>query len=329
MIGGYFSGALDCLGLGRASLMKTLPKALQMAERAASSASSGQNDLFGLGSTQPKLEERIQPDLAPDWSLRERLQHEIEALGFYLSGHPIEASKELIDAVCSGRMGELVANLPPPAPPGPDGKTKWQPRAKHLFAAWVTDIRFFKGDPGKGGKGGGASYKLTLDDTVMTLSTWIDAEKWPKVAHFVKLDTLVFVLAELGMSMAREGRPAEPRLFNPEFFAPTTVMNDYAQRITLVWSRPVPEVAALKSLLTPYMVPLGVPVTVEFTGKAGSAVLELPPEWRLRADDACLTSLQQFLTADCVKVQYRRYQPPVQERRLERNSFASRGGDDE
>src|SRR3546814_15799056 len=43
------SGAMDGFGLNRPSLMKTLPKALQLAEAAAASADSGQNDLFGLG----------------------------------------------------------------------------------------------------------------------------------------------------------------------------------------------------------------------------------------------------------------------------------------
>ena len=44
-----------------------------------------------------------------------------------------------------------------------------------------------------------------------------------------------------------------------------------------------------------------------------------------------MTALQQFLTPDCVKVQYRRYTPPVQERRFSGASGGSfgGGGDDE
>ena len=321
-----FSGALDGFGLNRASLMKTLPKALQLAERAAASASSGQNELFGFGSPQPKVSEKVQADQVMDWSLGERLQHEIETLGFYLSGHPMETSKELIDQVCSGKLGELLAQLPPPAPLNKDGKPKWQPRTKHLFAAWVDDIRFFKPKE----EGGRASYKLTLSDSVGSLATWIDADKWAKYAAFVKADGLVFVLGELGRSQPREGREAEPRLFNADFLAPGTVMHEYAQRIVLHWTRrPAAEVQALKILLGNCKDALGAPVTVEYQGAQASAVLELPPEWRVKLDANSLAALQQFLPGDCVKVQYRRYQPPVQERRFAERSFAGGGGDDE
>ena len=64
-----------------------------------------------------------------DWSLGERLQHEIETLGFYLSGHPMETSKELIDQVTSGKLGELLANLPPPAPLRPPQSAQAYPAA--------------------------------------------------------------------------------------------------------------------------------------------------------------------------------------------------------
>ncbi|MGH8457263.1 MAG: DNA polymerase III subunit alpha, partial [Stenotrophobium sp.] len=104
-----FSGALDGFGLNRASLLRTLPKALAYAEKAAESASSGQDDLFGLGSATPKAGERIEADLAPDWPLREKLNHERETLGFYLSGHPIEAYADVIKQICSGRLRELIA----------------------------------------------------------------------------------------------------------------------------------------------------------------------------------------------------------------------------
>ncbi|TAJ51656.1 MAG: DNA polymerase III subunit alpha [Nevskiaceae bacterium] len=319
-----YSGALDGFGLNRASLIKTLPKALQLAERAAASASSGQNELFGLGSPQPKISERVQADQVQDWGLGERLQHEIETLGFYLSGHPMDTSRELIDQICSARLADLLANLPKPVK-GNDGKPKWQPRTKQLFAAWVTEIRFFKPKE----EGGRASYKVNLSDADRSIAVWIDADKWPKYAGFLKADSLVFVLSELGWTQPKDDRPEEQRLFNADFFAPGTVMNEYAQRISLRWlRRPAAEVQALKTLLQPYKDPLGVPVTVEYLGAGASAVLEFPPDWRLKADGQCLAALQQFLPGDCVKVQYRRYVPPVQERRFER-SFAGGGGDDE
>lgn len=315
------SGAMDGFGLNRPSLMKTLPKALQLAEAAAASADSGQNDLFGLGGGSVKAEQEVAPDLEPDWSQRERLARERDTLGFYLSGHPIEAYAEIIDQVCSGRLHELIRQHATPAPATASGKPAWQPRAKVMFAAWVADLRFFKGD----GRGG-ASYKLTLDDRSAQLATWIDADKWSEYAAFVKPDQLVFAVAEIGLSPAREGREAEPRLYSPKFLPLDEVLREHAQRLTLDWRRPAGEVLALRKRLMPLRGGQTV-VGVRYRGARAVCELELGGEWKLRLDDAAVLGLQQLLGADCVKVQCRRYQPPVPERRYA--AAAAGGYDDE
>ncbi|WP_240783535.1 DNA polymerase III subunit alpha [Stenotrophobium rhamnosiphilum] len=320
-----FSGAMDSLGLNRASLLKTLPKAIALAERATESANSGQNELFGLGSSTPKAEERIESEYVDEWSIREKLTHERETLGFYLSGHPIEAYLDVIAQICSGRMAELIAGIPPPLPPGPDGKTKWQPRSKQMFAAWVTDLRFFKGD--KDDKSGRASYKVTLNDQGSLISTWIDADKWLKYQPFVRVDQLIFVIAEFGMSVAKDGREAEPRIYNPDFLEPGALMADYATRLTMDWKRPAPDVVLLQKALTPYRSAQGAPVTVNYLNARASATLEFGQDWRIRVQDECLAALHQLLGPNCVKVQFRRYTPPASERRFER-SFSG-GSDDE
>ncbi len=328
-----FSGSFDEWGLNRASLLKTLPKALQLAERAASNASSGQNDLFGGGggSRLAEAAPRHEPERVAEWSLDEKLQHEMETLGFYLSGHPIESHKALIDQSCSGRMSEILSRLAPAAKPDAKGKTPWVPRAKHLFAAWVTDIRYFKARDGAMGKAAQDSYKVTLSEGGATLTTFIDADKWNLAKNTVKLDDVVFVQGELAMSAPREGRMSEARLYRAEFFSRAAIAADYAQRIWLVWDRPASDVAILRSLLTPFRNPEGMPVMVEIINPAARALLDWPADWKLKLTESAMVALQQFLTPDCVKVQYRRYTPPPQERRFERSSgggFGS-GGDDE
>ncbi len=313
-------GALDSLGLNRPSLLKTLPKALQLAEAAAASASSGQEDLFGLGggSAGPQLAQKVEPDFEQDWSTRQRLDKERETLGFYLSGHPIEAYQDVIGQVCSGRLRELIQQHAQPAPvvTGANGKPVWQPRSKLMFAAWVTDVRFFKGDKNGDGRAARASFKVTLDDQSAQISTWIDADVWQRFQGFVKPDSLVFVVAELGLSPAREGREAEPRLYAPEFFDLTRIFTDYAYRVSLDWTRPAPDVIALKRLLQPLRSPQGASVTVQYRSARAACVLELSGEWRLGLTEPALEALDQLLGPGCVKVQYKRYQAPVSERRF-------------
>jgi DNA polymerase-3 subunit alpha len=326
-----FSGALDSLGLNRASLHQTLPKALALAEREAASASSGQNEMFGLGSSTPLAQERIEADVVNEWPTREKLRHEQETLGFYLSGHPIESYADILAQICSGNLKELITKLAQPVPvppPNANGKKAWIPRPKAMFAAWVTDLRFFKGDKNAEGKAGRASYKITLDDKTAQISTWVDADKWLKYQAFVRTDSLIFVVAEIGLSAAKDERAPEPRLYNPEFHDPAMVLNDYASRITLEWTRPVQEVALFQKQFAAYRSEAGAPVTLNYLNGAARATLELPAQWRIKVQEESLTLLHQFLGENCVRVQFRKYTPPANERRFER-SFSGGGYDDE
>jgi DNA polymerase-3 subunit alpha len=322
-----FSGALDSLGLNRPSLLKTLPKALAFAEKAADAASSGQDDLFGLGSKTPRADARVEADIEPPWPQRELLNHERETLGFYLSGHPIESYRELISQVCSGSLRELIALHAQPQPIGSDGRPIWQHRSKVMFGAWVTDVRFFKGDRAAEGRGGRASYKITLDDQSAQLSTWIDADRWPRYQGFVKPDALVFAVAEIGLSVAREGREAEPRLYNPEFRDLSGVITEFARGLTLEWTRGAPDVPALRRAIQPHREPAGVPVVLEYLNGKMRCTLDLPAEWRIKPDETCVDALTQLLGPGGVRVSYKRFVPPMGERRFER-SFAGSFNDE-
>ena len=54
---------------------------------------------------------------------------------------------------------------------------------------------------------------------------------------------------------------------------------------------------------------------------------DLPLDWKVKLSENGMSALRTFLDEDCVRLQYRRYQPPVQERKFSK-SFAA-GSDDE
>ncbi|MGQ0619422.1 MAG: DNA polymerase III subunit alpha [Panacagrimonas sp.] len=324
------SGALDAFGLNRASLLKNLPRALAMSEAASHSASTGQNDMFGMSAAGPAREHRIEAEGVPELPERERLEFERQTLGYYLSGHPIEAYASVIDAVCSGRLRELIAMHAQAAPVSSngDGKPVWQPRVKAMFAGWVTDLRFFKGKIDGDGRGARSSYKLTLDDRGVQIASWIDVELFQRWQDLLKPDRLVFVIAEIGLSPGRDGRESEPRLYAPEFLSLDQVHAQFLARVDLSWSGPVGAVKALRKLLEPLRNASAATVTVELQTPAGRAILDFAPDWKLRLDEAAIAGLRQLAGPDCVKLDYRRYTAPVSERRGQR-SFASAPFDDE
>jgi len=78
-------GAFDCFEKSRAFVHGNVEGIMGLAQRLGADRASGTSDLFGLGGP-PKLDMR--PVKA--WTPTERLQHEFSAVGFYLSGHPLD-----------------------------------------------------------------------------------------------------------------------------------------------------------------------------------------------------------------------------------------------
>ena len=92
------AGALDGLGANRAALAADLDQALTLAEQNARSAAAGQVDLFGLDASAPVVVGPCGAEaMRPEWDEAELLRNEKEALGWYLSGHPFNASRALVD----------------------------------------------------------------------------------------------------------------------------------------------------------------------------------------------------------------------------------------
>jgi DNA polymerase-3 subunit alpha len=81
-------GALDSLGLSRAQMLGNMARVLEWAQRQQADRQQGQFSLFGNSTVGPSVDA---PSLEPvmPWSESEQLAHEKEALGFYISSHPL------------------------------------------------------------------------------------------------------------------------------------------------------------------------------------------------------------------------------------------------
>jgi len=86
------SGSFDSLASNRASLMAALDPILDYAHSRHRDAELGQGVLFGAGEAAEPA-----PDPAtPPWTDGQRLRHEKETLGFYVTGHPLHAVAGLL-----------------------------------------------------------------------------------------------------------------------------------------------------------------------------------------------------------------------------------------
>ena len=104
------AGGFDCIHKNRRQLYDNVDQILTQANFYRREAESSQVNLFG-GGDQESLD---QIKLAPvqDWSTNDRLQFEFEALGLYLSAHPLDSySKQLerLKIVSSSQLEDVLA----------------------------------------------------------------------------------------------------------------------------------------------------------------------------------------------------------------------------
>ena len=101
------SGAMDVFDVHRASLFASIVPATHAADQQSKNAQSGQDDMFAMFDDSPKMDVDY-VDTKP-WREDVRLRSEKEALGYYLSGHPILRYAEELKQFTKGP----IVNLPP------------------------------------------------------------------------------------------------------------------------------------------------------------------------------------------------------------------------
>ena len=130
------SGSLDGFGFNRASLMVQLPEATRAAEQGLRDREAGQNDMFGAASP-AKVEVELKS--VPEWPAAQRLNGERETLGYYLSGHPVDAWRGVLEQLASGRLDKLDTLPRPQLSPGFDRPRRTDPTV--ILGGLVANVR--------------------------------------------------------------------------------------------------------------------------------------------------------------------------------------------
>ena len=100
------AGALDELGLDRATAFANVDRMIAAGNRSLETSSEGQDDLFsGAEHVPPPIELRA----AKPWVPTDRLSREFEAVGFFLTGHPLDDYKDVLEALGAETWVELAA----------------------------------------------------------------------------------------------------------------------------------------------------------------------------------------------------------------------------
>ncbi|HEV2719192.1 MAG TPA: DNA polymerase III subunit alpha [Thermoanaerobaculia bacterium] len=101
------SGSFDFLGLSRRAMFDTIDRTAESAQRARDEKERGQTSLFGGGQALMPVPHLPIPNL-PEWPDEEKLRHEKETLGFYITGHPLNKYAEELKLFANGVNTETL-----------------------------------------------------------------------------------------------------------------------------------------------------------------------------------------------------------------------------
>ncbi len=104
------SGALDDLEGHRAQKLEAIDLALQYAQKFQGEQLLGQASLFGASGSRSALPEPNLPVVQP-WSRAQCLKEERELIGFYVTGHPLEAYRAEVNAFATATLAGLSRML--------------------------------------------------------------------------------------------------------------------------------------------------------------------------------------------------------------------------
>lgn len=175
------AGAFDWTGLPRAELLEELEDVMRLGQRLRESGNSGQIGLFDAGGG---MEEDYRPNrkLLPEWPVNIKLASEREALGFYLSGHPLEKFGHDLSRLCSINIEDLKAY--------PD-------ESQVSVAGIITLLKL------KNTKKGERYATFTLEDLVGTVEVIVWPDTYLKVYEILTSDEPVLITARLDVSDER------------------------------------------------------------------------------------------------------------------------------
>jgi DNA polymerase-3 subunit alpha len=270
------SGALDALGAHRASLMATLPTALQAAGQHSKDREAGQSDLFGTAEIQAPEHGFVD---VPEWSEDQRLEGEKDTLGLYLSGHPIARFEPELARITTATIAAL------------DGRSE-----RSVVAGLVVGLRTMQT------RRGDRMAFVTLDDRTGRLELAVFADLYASARELLAKDSLVVVEGQLSVDEYTGGfKMRAEKIYNMDQarseFASRLVIDVDADRAGNGF------VAELKRILEP-AVHGTCPVYIHYHGDDAEAEIALGEEWTVDPSGAVIDRLADLAGEDRVRVVY-------------------------
>jgi DNA polymerase III subunit alpha len=275
------SGALDALGPNRATLLASIPDALQLAERAGHAAAAGQGGLFATDDVDTTIE--ITTPMQRELTKRERLQGELDSLGLYLTGHPFEDYAGHCEKFTNNPISGVLG--PPPA----EGAQFFQRREVKL-AGVVTEIRRR-----------GSRVFLMLDDNTERIEVALFEDVLAQCKQLLSKYAMLVVEGTLRYDDFSNGwRVVARRVRTAD-----SMIEENARRVTIRWPRAANGafVRDLQQVLKPFLRGR-CEICLRYRNAAAEAELTLGDKWTVSLTRELRDKLTELLGDDSYSIHY-------------------------
>jgi len=271
------SGAFDCFGRPRAQLFGALEGAIDAARSVQKAAESGQTTLFGA----PDLADAVRPREVYDasiheWPELERLELEREALGFYVSGHPLDRYADDLGRLTSCSVAEV------------ESRTNREDVALACVVSALREVPLRDGS--------GRMAFLTVEDRTGTIEMLVPARVFVEVEHILRQNVPLIVRAQVSVSRD-ENDEQRMRLRCSGAQTIAEARQALTKRIVVkMGSDAVGDegLGALKRLFDAHRGECGVRIVVDVPD-AGEVDIDLPETLRLAPSDALMDGIERLL----------------------------------
>ncbi len=268
------SGAFDELGKHRATLMASLPNALQQAEQSQKNTAFGQHDLLAMHAVgaAPEFIE-----VAP-WDDATQLLGEKETLGFYLTGHPLNRYFKEIASFTTDKIGALH-----PAD-----------HTNVTAAGIINNIRV------RQTKRGDRIAIFSLDDGTGQIEVICFSEAFNRYRSLINDDHIVVLSGELSM----DDFSNKPRISAREVMTLDESREKFAKylQINIHGEKPF-NMDQLKKILSSHLGG-GCPVILNYLQNDAQARIKLGSKWMVKPSENLMGAIHQELSLDGFELIY-------------------------
>jgi DNA polymerase-3 subunit alpha len=282
------AGAMDCISENRAALLTHMPMAMQSAEQRQSNLDAGISDMFA--EITPTDVVRKLPTCEA-WDEKARLIHEKEALGLFLTGHPLLMVESEVKQITSVNFAQWLDKLNTGIDTAKDYRQKDQ---QTRVCGLVVDMRTRNGFNGR-------EAFVTLDDRSGRIEVRLVPKMFQEIEEIVKKD-LIWVV-DGGIAFDNFNNGIKIRAAKVQLLENYRLEHARALHITLNGSAE-PIIEKLIEDLDPHQSGGALPVIFHMQRANYAYQLKTRGQWSVVPSEACLLSLEKVLDKDAFYLEY-------------------------